>query len=482
MSGSHKVARNVLVTLATQILSWGMTFAVTLYLPRYVGDAGLGKLAFAASFVMIFGVFVPLGTSTVLVKDIARDHARAAELLAAALLLRLPLGVLMGALVVAASFLFHYPPLTRLLLEVTAAGMIVAVMNDALASTLQGQENMSRQSVAVLVEKFLSSGLTIALVIVRAPLWMLAAVALCSNSVSLLVNAISIRSLLPTLRLPSVATIRALAVAGMPFMGWVVFRTLYSQTDPVILKMVTNDATVGWYAAATRLVGSCLFLPAAMTTALLPTLSRLYRDDEAGFRQLARRMLGLVMLCGIPISLALVLVPDRLLALLHYPPAFAHSIPVLRVGGPGLLLFYGAMVLGTLVIASDRQHKMMHTSIIATIISIPACFAGSWLGQHFWGNGAVGAIASDALVEIYLVATYLRLLPPQTFHAENLVFIGRCAAAAVPMIAFLALASSRGGFWIAIPCVVIYLGMCWLLRCISAQDIAVARQVMARKI
>ena len=479
---SGRVARNVLVTLATQLISWGLTFAVMLYLPRYVGDTGLGNLAFAASFVVIFGVFVPLGTSTVLVREIARDHDRAGELLTAALLLRLPLGLLMGAVAIVVASLLHYSPLVQLLVVLGMAGMIVVALNDALASALQGQENMTRQSAAVLVEKFLASGLTILLVLERAPLWTLAAVGLFTGMVSFLINASAFRSLLPTLRLPTAGALRALALAGMPFMGWVVFRTLYSQTDPVILRLVTNAATVGWYAAATRLVGTSLFLPVAITTALLPTLSRLHREDPAAFRLLVRRMLGLVMLFGIPLSLVLMLVPDRLIALLHYPAGFAHSIPVLRVGGFGVLLYYAAMVLGTAVIASDGQHKMMRASMIATVLSIPACFAGAFLAHLYWKNGAVGAILSDVLVEFYLVYSYLRMLPARTFVGESLTFLGRCTAAALPMAAFLELMSRSGiGLWIILPCVVIYGAMCLLLRCVSAQDLAMVQQILARR-
>ena len=88
--------------------------------------------------------------------------------------------------------------------------MVLDALNDALGSALQGQENMPRQSAAMLIEKFLSSGLMIYLVMLRAPLWMLAAVSLFTGIVSLLVNATAFRSLLPTLRWPSVATMRAL--------------------------------------------------------------------------------------------------------------------------------------------------------------------------------------------------------------------------------------------------------------------------------
>ena len=409
-------------------------------------------------------------------------EAEPANFLTAALLLRLPLGLLMGGLAVAAAFGLHNSPLVRLLVAVAAAGMFVGALNDALGAALQGQENMTRQSAAVLVEKFLASGLTIYLVIVHAPLWTLAAVALVTGLVSLVINASAFRGLLPSFSWPSVGAMRTLAVAGMPFMGWAVFRTLYSQTDPVVLTLIASAATVGWYAAASRLVGTSLFLPAAITTALLPTLSRMHREDAEGFRQLARRMLCLVMLCGIPISLTLMLVPGRIIGMLHYPAGFAGTIPVLRVGGLGVLLYYAAMALGTLVIASDGETKMMRVSALATVVSIPACAAGALLTAHLWGNGAIGAIGSDAAVEIYLVGSYLRMLPARTFIGENLVFLGRCAAAALPMAAFLALTSqSKLGFWVIAPCVLIYAVMCLLLRCVSAQDLAMARQILAHR-
>lgn len=479
---SRRVARNVLVTLATQLISWGLTFAVMLYLPRYVGDTGLGKLAFAASFMAIFGVLVPLGTSTLLVKEIARDRSRTGELLLAALLLRVPMAILMTGLAVGTASLLGYPSLTRVLVTVASLGMIVGTVNDAFGAALQGQENLTRQSAGVLVNKFLASGLTIFLIFRHAPLWTLAAIGIWTGLASLLVNAAAFRALLPTLRLPGWATVRHVALAGLPFMGWTVFQTLYGQTDPVVLSLVTDDRTVGWYAAAFRLIGTTLFLPTALATALMPTLSRLYHEDPAEFRRLARRLLALVMLCGVPISLVLLLLPDRLITLLHYPPGFGHSIPVLRVGSVGVLLWFAGNALGTMIFASDGQAGMFRTSIVASVLGIPACVLGSLLACHFLHNGAVGAIASDVLLEVYLVWSYTRLLPRGTLDGESLQGIGRCVAASIPMVVLMAILSAQGwGLWSLPPCVIVYLALCVALGCLRLQDLAPARQAFARR-
>ena len=481
MGKTPLVVRSVASTFITQIISWTLTFAVMLYLPRYVGAAGLGKLAFAGSFVAIFGVVVPLGTSNVLIRDIARDRSRTGELLLSAIILRVPLALVMTIVAISAVRLMHYPVITRTLVAVMALGMIVGTVNDALASALQGQEKLPRQSVAVIIEKFLSSGLTIGLVFYRAPLWTLAAVGLFTSLVSLTVNLTAFMPLFSTLRWPPKATVRYIAAAGMPFVGWILFRTLYGQTDPIILSFITNDQTVGWYAAAFRLIGTTLILPGALTTALFPTLSRLYKDDLEAFQKLARKTLSLVLLCGAPVSMLCICQPGRLIALMHYPKEFTGSIPVLQIGGVGVFLYYAASVLGTVIIASDRQGKMLRTSATATFIGIPACFLGSYITHHLWKNGAFGAMFSDVLLEAYLILAYLKMVPENTFTRESLSLVIRCLIASLPVAILLALtARSALGLWIIVPVIPLYLAMCRLLRCLDPQYLEMARALLKR--
>ena len=481
MIRSRLMARNVILSLGTQLLSWVLAFAVTLYLPRYVGAAGLGKLSFAASFVAVFGVIVPLGTSTVLVKEIARDRGRTGELLLAAAALRVPMGLMMTALAIVGVYALGYPALTRTLVMVTAVGMVLGTLNDALGAALQGQEKIGRQNAAVIIQKFLGSALTIALILYRAPLWAIAAVGFFAGVIALAMNLTGFKDLLSTLRWPSAFAVRSLAIAGLPFMGWTVFQTLYGQTDPIVLSLVTNDAAVGWYAAAARLVGAALFIPTAIVPALLPPLARLFHDDLPGFKRLADRALSLCLFCAVPIAAVLIILPGRLIAMMHYPSEFAQAIPVLRVGGAAALLYFAASPLGAAVIAADGQSKMLRTAIAATLIGIPACFIGSYLAQRFWGNGAVGAGLSDTLLEMYLIRSYLQMAPVGTFTSQTVSFIGRYLLAAAPMSLVMFVASRSGsGLWILAPCGISYVLICWALRCIGWSDIRLVKAALTR--
>ena len=154
---------------------------------------------------------------------------------------------------------------------------------------------------------------------------------------------------------------------------------------------------------------------------------------------------------------------------------------MLRVGGVGVLLWFAGGALGTTIFASDGQ-AACSARRDGSLLGIPACFVGAYVGHHLWHNGAVGAITSDVVLETFLIWSYLRLLPRRHFDGESLRLIGRCALASLPMAALLAFLSAQGwGLWSLLPCTLVYLAACVALRCLRVQDLAMARQVIARK-
>ncbi len=488
VSSSRRVVRNVAVTLATQLLSWALTFAVTLLLPHYVGDSGLGKMAFAASLAALFGTVVPLGTSTVLVREIARDRSRTGELLLAAVLLRVPLSLLMmGLLIGTISALHivsptHYSSLTRTLVIIASLGMVTLSLNDALASALQGQENLTRQNVATLSEKFLSSSLLILLILLRQPIWMLASVGLLTTLVALGINVSAFRPLLPTLRLPSWETMRFLVLAGLPFFAMGVFRILYNQIDVPLLGFFCDDRTVGWYNIAVRLLGSTLFIPVALATALLPSLTRMHAEAPERFVGALRRAMTLVILCAVPIAVPLIVLPRKiLLGFLHYPAAFAHSAPILAIYGVGVLLWYMSQITGTGLVVLDRQREMCRISIVALALTVGGCLVLIPLANHLWHNGGIGAALTDVLVEVYMNAAFLMALPRRTFDAGTISVFGRSLLAVLPMAALMLLLHGAYQWLGAVLGVAIYGALCCVLGCLSREDGQMLRSAFRKK-
>ena len=478
----NPMVRNVAVYFLTQILSWAMTFVVTLYLPRYVGDKGLGVLTFAGSVTTIFGVVASLGLSGVLVKEIARNRDATGSLVRSALLLRVPFATLMMGLAVVFTWAVGCPLSTCVIVAISGAVLILYNANDVLSTALQGREELVHQSRTSLIDKFSGSVLMITLIFLGAPLWVLVAGGIVTATLSLGINSKTLYSLVSPEPKIHHEDLWQLVRRGLPFLGVSAFQTLYGQTDPIVLRLLANDATVGWYAAGMRFIGTSFVIPTALSFALLPTLNRLFSTDPERFRSLSNRMLSLLLLCGVPVSLVLVCIPDSLFSLLHYPASFANSIPVMRIGGVGVLFWFAAFAVGTVVIASDGQARMCRAAIAATVFGGVLCVITSWIGHRWFGNGAAGATLSDVLVEICLLVAYVRMLPAGFFSLHNLTILFRCSLAAVPMLALLVGAKNwNWGIAIVLPATAVYALGCLLLRCIDREYIHLIRSLISRR-
>ncbi|WP_395090552.1 flippase [Armatimonas sp.] len=479
---NQRVTKNVVGTLLTQLLTFGMAFLVNLYLPRYLGPSGTGKVGIIASWVMILGVFVTLGTSQVIVKEVARDRSKAGPLLAAGLTLRLLMGLLTIPVAYVVSWSLGYSHEMRTLLLVSVPGMVVFVLNDVFMTIYQGREELGRFNRATLLDKFAYGIAVFLLVTFKAPLWAIAGVAVLSGLLTFSYYAVGLRDLLKTLPLPRWEDLKALTVASLPFMGLLIFRTLYGQTDPIVLGAVATEQEAGWYKVAFQLVGSAMFFPMALIFALLPTLSRLHhQNDRAGFASLAQKALEVTLLVGLPISGAAIFLSEPIIRLL-YGPSFAGAAPVLAVGGFGMLLYFITAVLGLLVMAMDRQVVQTRSSVIACLFGIPLCILFSWGGHRLWGNAALGAILSDVIVEVYLGIIYWRTLPRDLFDHKLVTRLVRYGLAAIPMLMGLSLSmGSSLGLWGAIPCAVVYLAGCVLLRCWSPAELKALGGMLVRR-
>jgi hypothetical protein len=74
--------------MASQLVTWALTFALTIILPRYLGAVNAGKLTIANSIWAIVAIIATFGMDTLLTKEIARKPAQAARLFGASVALR----------------------------------------------------------------------------------------------------------------------------------------------------------------------------------------------------------------------------------------------------------------------------------------------------------------------------------------------------------------------------------------------------------
>jgi O-antigen/teichoic acid export membrane protein len=425
-------ARSLFTLGIGQILSWVGAIVLLVVLPRFLGDVNLGKLTFAWTLTTLFGIIADLGVSTLLAKEIARDITLLGPLTKSVLLTRLPLTALAAAGALGFVWIAGYDDVTKQIVAVLCVWIVVGAFANAFGAALQGLQRMRALTVTQTSGKLLQAGLVAAVLLNGAGPLEVAVVSVLSTAASMAVAALALRGELLRDRSRTRPYLRMAVLGGMPFFVWQASLMVYGQVDFVLLSVFTHDAVVGWYATAYRLVMLPAFVPLIITTAMLPALSSLSRDPVQ-FGGLARRSLQLVVLATIPMTIGILLLPDKIIDFLGYPAVFTNSIVPMMLLAPHVPLAGVDTILGTVLVTLDRQRPWAMVGIAAAVLNPLGNIIAIPLTQQLLGNGAIGASVVAGLTELFMFVLAVRLIPRGVLLFSTVGYVGRCLAAGLVM-------------------------------------------------
>lgn len=478
------IVQNVIALAVRQTATWILTAILILFVPRYLGDSGLGKVTFAVSFTAMFQGFVNLGTTTFIIKHVAVNRDSVNRVFWNAMAQRVPLSLLAIIAIAVAVHLFRYPAESRNLVYVASALMAMTTLNGILSAIMQGLEEMRWPGFAEVVGKAVVTIAGIYVLVhgmgVMAYAWVLVA----GMSVTFGVNLIYLAR--HHLGRPTIAADmwKLLFLGGLPFLVTAVLLQVYNQVDVTILRLLTRDAEVGWYGAALQLYATLNFFPLIVVTALLPTLTRMFQDSPNAMKEAARRSIGIVILGTVPIAVGTTVIADDIIKLLHYPDVFRHSVPLLSILSLTLPVTGILMVVSTCVIAANNQGKWALVTAMSVLVNASLNFGAIWLADRQFGNGAIGASAVSLMSEVFTIAIGVRLMPAGVFDGALATTAGKAVLGALTMAAAVLAVKAwaePGALPLAVLGALVYGVAIVALGGISRNDLAVASQALRNR-
>jgi O-antigen/teichoic acid export membrane protein len=432
LRGQGSLFRGIFTLGVAQVISLVGALVVTVLLPRYLGDVNLGKLAFAGALTSLFGLIADLGTMTYLTKQVARDPSQAGRLTVGTILTRIPLGVGAALLAVGVAHITDEDPVTRSIVYVMAIAMILGSLGNTLGAALQGLHRMRALAISMVLGKLAYAGLVAWLLFAGFGVVEVALASLISTVIGAGAAAIMLGRVVTRSPLPNRATLSHVLFGGMPFFVWQASLVVYGQIDFVLLSLMTNDAVVGWYAAAYRIIMIPAFFPTTVVTAALPALSAT-AHEPAAFRSIAERCVKIVALTTIPMAFGILVIPDKLIDALGYPVTFSHSLVPIVLLALHMPLAGIDMVLGTMLAALDRQRYWAMAGVAAAVLNPSLNLIAIPLTQSLTGNGAIGAAAITTLTELFMFSICLRLMPRGILGWSTASFGLKCVASSALM-------------------------------------------------
>ena len=208
---------------------------------------------------------------------------------------------------------------------------------------------------------------------------------------------------------------------------------LYGTIDIPLLQRLADDDTVGWYVIAYRWVGLPVFFASIVVTAILPSLAARGLGLPPEFITQANKAIRLVFVVSAPLSVGIALVSRNVLDIL-YAGKVMKAVPVMQILAVHLPVVSITMVLGTVLVATDRQRTWIILGCVAFVFNIGLNVLVIPWSIHRFSNGAIGAALVTVGTEFVVMLGAARMRPTGILDRSALLFCLRCLVASALMI------------------------------------------------
>lgn len=426
------IGRNIAAMASGQLVTWTMTLAWTIVVPRLLGPAGMGLIVTAWAVTGLLATVLGFGTRNYLVRAIVVAPGEAGRLVGTGVVLRLLLAPLF---MVAVAIWAHFADYGRdgtLALYLAGGATVFTLLAEPIQAGFQAIERMKYLAYSDVINKSVQGLVGIALVVAG-----FGAVGFtgCWLVMAAIVLALDIRWLRGHIRVQWRTTPRRLAHMAresMAYWAFGVFFMLYLWIDSAMLSVMTSPTVVGWYGVSTKLFQTLMVVPVLISTAWLPQLVSVFERSPPELRRAARAPIEIVLVIGLPIAAGIALVAQP--AIDHiYGSAYAGAVPVMILLGLCIPAMYLNIMLSQVLIAARRQFAWTWVMLGATIVNPAINLVLIPATQARFGNGAIGAAVSLLVTEIVIVAAGFRLTGRGVLGRRALRRVTRTAAASVAM-------------------------------------------------
>lgn len=415
-AATRQIAGNAGWIVAEKLVRMALGVVVGAWVARHLGPVSFGEMAAVLFFVAIFQAVAAMGLDGTVVRDIARDPARAPTLLGAAFALRLGAGTLCWAAAVGTMAAWRGPGDVSVMLIAIAGSTLVLQAADAVDLWFQSQTQSRRAAVARLAALLLTAGVRVTLILANAPM-------------TAFVAAFALESLLTAVALclayrrhpcagrwrPSATAADALLRECWPFVFAALAATAHSRADLLVIAHAAGPRAAGLYAAMLPLSMAWAVLPMAMQVSVAPRIARLRSTDPVAYRDALVRTFRLFFATGLAVSLVIAAAAPLLVGLL-YGQDFAEAAPLLAVH-VFTNVFVGLGISHTLWIVNEGRFLIrLYGNLLAGALSVLAnlwlvprhgAIAAAWVAV---GAQAVAAVGINALIARDSLALQLRAM------------------------------------------------------------------------
>jgi len=399
MLNKKRVAKNTILISSTRICQYFALFLFMVYAARFLGAEDYGKLTFAIVFTNLFKFLADFGLGGLATFEVAGNKSVIGKFVRTSLFIKIIFSFFSFLLIVIIINILNYPEITKKIVYIFGIAVIIDSFVFFYGGLFKGTEKAEYEFYCVFWENPIILGGGLFCLHKNYGLISIAFVFLVAKLISLgLCKLIYLKKIQPaTPSFIDLNYLKTLTKKTVPFALFIIFATIYSQIDTVMLSYISGDKAVGIYQCAIRIPLMFMIINHSLELAFLPTMTRNFHISKEVLETTHLKMIKILLLLGLPITIILMSLSEKIILFL-YGESFRASIVVLQVVSIISILRYLTSAPATLITAINKQKIKTYIYIAASLINIALILI--LIPKYSYSGAMIAAVMTNSIVLI----------------------------------------------------------------------------------
>jgi O-antigen/teichoic acid export membrane protein len=468
--------KNVAFKFISEVGGKILVLLYTIVLTHFLGSELFGRFTFALTLGGMLALSSDLGLSVIASREIARVKDNQIRPLFNRLLFLKLLAFLPIAVAIAALFIF-WPPdsnIPVLLPAVFTLSMALFITIDLSASALRARFHSQREAILYLAQRLVLLAVSLSFLLVGGGLLSVGYAHLIASGFGVILG---------FWLLSPITKSHSYDRTGLPTKRWLLFQTFpifiaslfiiaYFRVDILLLRFLgIDDAQIGLYGAAYRLIDAIMMLPALLVTGIFPALSFFYSADSAAHLAIFRKSGELLrILAVVGVAIVLLLFPlSAPIVHLAFGKEFLGSSSPLRILLWAVPFIFINYLLYYLIVAMNRQKLNLISTAFCLLFNLTANLL---LIPRFGIIASAGITVGTEFLLFILCLIFVFRQVDIPWGKLTMIALGAVVCGGIQM--------ALGNYW-GLLALALFAGWSFLTRALTVADISLMLNTLRRR-
>ena len=459
----------------SQIITSICAFFWTILIARYLGVSDYGIVSFAISFTGLIVIFMDLGMSTYITREIAKHKELVNKYMSNIFLLKLILSIIFLIITVLILILLGYSRLTILVTLIFTFEMIVISLTGFISGIFQAFEELKYQSIGTIINSgLLLLGILFTMFFDLGVIYIaFAYLFACSIHFAYILNKYIQMFSFPKLEL-DLSFIQKTIINSIPFGLTNFFYTIYFSIDIVMLSYLTGDYVTGIYKSAYNIINVFATFFVVYQSVIFPVMSKFFKESQNLLKTSYALSVKYLLMIILPIIIGVFLYAGQIVDLIYSNQYSLASTPVQILIWTVCFLFINGAA-SILLNAIDKEKTVTKIYIIAAIFNV--CLNLIMIPKFSYNGASIATVLSEILITILtLYSIFKTAYKPDLSLLKNVIKIILCG-----IILAMVLYVINVSVWLAIPIgMIIYIILLFVIQVIDNNDKYIIRELIKK--